>query len=163
MINNEFGDFRHVFNCEFVNSFNRNNEIASKLSYSSLRPRSRYQRIYNEDEFFEVLEKLIEGERTFSTVSENIIGNQIDSFVNEAYPYLLNRIKHYFSQKRFEDFIMQILNYRASLGEIKNPYVFRGWGIDKGCDIKFEYYNPMISKNETVIMQLKALEGIRKK
>lgn len=54
---------------------------------------------------------------------------------------------------------MQILIHRESFGEIRNQRVFRGWGADTGCDIKFDYYNPTLSKFETVIMQLKAYDG----
>jgi hypothetical protein len=157
--NNEVGDFRHSFDCSLIGIFNRNNRIASGMPYHALRPRMRYQRIYDEKPFFELLHHLESGQEFVTGVTENLIGVQIDTFIRETTPWLLGRIKHYFAQKRLEDFMMEILRYRTRTGEIKDPYVFRGWGTDTGCDIRFGYYNPMISTTERVIMQVKAYEG----
>jgi hypothetical protein len=145
--------------CEYIRTFNRNNEIALKLPFAALRPRQRYQRIYDEERFLEVVRLLQKNGKDVETVCEDIISKQIENYSNEMAPLLLEKMAHFFSRKRFEDFIMTILKDRETTGEIINSYVYRGWGTDQGCDIYFEYYNSVLSKKESVIMQLKAYTG----
>ena len=153
------GEFRHSFECEFIKKFNRNNEIALKLQYSALRPRQRYHRIYDEINFRNLITELQETNSNIENISEDLIGKQIENFSNDLSPIILEKIVHYFSRKRFEDLIMAILKERENNGEIINPYVYRGWGVDQGCDIEFTYFNQILNKKEMVIIQLKAYTG----
>ena len=116
-------------------------------------------RIYDEINFRNLITELQETNSNIENISEDLIGKQIENFSNDLSPIILEKIVHYFSRKRFEDLIMAILKERENNGEIINPYVYRGWGVDQGCDIEFTYFNQILNKKEMVIIQLKAYTG----
>lgn len=145
------GDFRHVLPCEYVASFNRNDNIVAPFLARRLKLQRAWYRIYACEEFDELLRSLKEGGK--GKPPEQRLQEDIDAKLLEI---AVQAYRH-FPAKALEGLVAKVLKDLPNVREVrKGPDV-------NGADLEVEFELPLgllgMQGSQLCAVQVKAYEG----
>ena len=158
---NEISDFRHFFklDLESVIRFDRNDANVHPLVSRKLKLRGKYWRVYAQNEFFESIERIKNGESPpleNSTIELHYLKKEI----NPHYSDITKIIQRTHPEKKLEYFLADIFKNIPNVTESRVNG--SGRGTDHGADIIVKYNAGLeifnLNKEDTLVVQVKSYE-----
>jgi len=159
---NEISDFRHFFKLDLksIIKFDRNNPNVHPLVSRKLKLRGKHWRVYAENEFFETIENLKNGNISIqenSTIGVHYLKKELKPF----YDKITKIIHNTHPEKKLEYFLADVFENIPNVTEVKVNG--SGWGTDNGADIIVKYNSGLeildLNKENTLVVQVKSYEG----